>query len=609
VDLIEAVTALGKPTVAVISMGGPYALASVIDKLPAVLTDYYGGPHQAIAMEHEEVTMRSNATWTTGGRHAVQRGTSFACFTGEHGDSCPNALKEHNMNTVCLHSVIYRGVVALLLAAATACSGEPEAAPPATAVTTPSAADAAIPQTVSPYDALPESVRLAMDQAFIGDFDAMVKRRAIRVAVTFNRTHYFIDRGQERGLTYESLKLFENDLNADLKTGNLKVHVVIVPMTRNQLYPALASGKVDMVAAMVTVRPELEKLAAFSVPTRTNVSEVVVTGPGAPPIASVDDLAGQEVFVRKGSIYEESLVRLNEQLKARGKPAVVIDEAPDVLEDDDVLEMVNAGLAPITVVDDYLAEFWSKVFTSITVHSDIAVRSGGSLAVAFRKDNPKLRETVNTWLGKHPKGDAFRNTIERRYLDSVKYAKNAAADTERQKLQAVAELFKKYGAEYNIDYLLMAAQGYQESTLDQDVKSPVGAIGVMQVMPPTGKELNVGDITKVDANIHAGVKYMRFMMDQYFKDDPMDNLNKGLMTFASYNAGPGRIRQLRGETKKRGLDPNVWFGNVERVASERIGRETVTYVSNIYKYYITYKLLSDQRDRREAAKADVAKRK
>jgi len=513
------------------------------------------------------------------------------------------------MNTVRRRSSVHRGVVALLLAATAACSDQQKAAPPATALATPSAADVAIPETVSPYDALPEVVRLVMDKPFTGDFDTLVKRRAIRVGVTFNRTHYFIDKGQERGLTYESLKLFENDLNADLKTGNLKVHVVIVPMTRTQLYPALASGKVDMVAAMVTVRPELEKLAAFSVPTRTNVNEVVVTGPGAPPIASVDDLAGQQVFVRKGSIYEESLVRLNEQLTARGKPAVLIDEAPDVLEDDDVLEMVNAGLVPITVVDDYLAEFWSKVFTSIKVHSDIAVRSGGSLAVAFRKENPKLRETVNTWLRKHPKGDAFRNTIERRYLEDVKYAKNAAADTERQKLQAVAELFKKYGAQYNLDALLMAAQGYQESTLDQDVKSPVGAIGVMQVMPPTGKELNVGDITKVDANIHAGVKYMRFMMDRYFKDDPMDNLNKGLMTFAAYNAGPGRLKQLRRETEKRGLDPNVWFGNVERVASERIGRETVTYVSNIYKYYITYRLMSEQRDRREAAKADVAKRK
>ena len=502
-----------------------------------------------------------------------------------------------------------RVVVVLVVAAATACSGPKETLPPATTVATPSATDAPIPDTASPYDALPESVQLAMDKPFTGDFDALVTRRAIRVGVTFNRTHYFIDKGQERGLTYESLKLFENDLNTDLKTGNLKVHVVIVPMSRNQLYPALASGKIDMVAAMVTVRPELEKLAAFSNPTRTNVSQVVVTGPGAPPIATVDDLAGQEVFVRKGSIYEESLVRLNEQLKARGKPAVVIDEAPEVLEDDDVLEMVNAGLAPITIVDDYLAEFWSKVFTDIRVHKDITVRSGGNLAVAFRKENPKLREVVNTWLGKHGKGDGFRNTIERRYLDSVKYAKNAAADAERQKFQTVVELFKKYGAQYNVDYLLMAAQGYQESTLDHTVRSPVGAIGVMQVMPPTGKELNVGDITEIDANIHAGVKYMRFMMDQYFKDEPMDNLNKGLMTFAAYNAGPGRLRQLRRETEKRGLDPNLWFGNVERIASERIGRETVTYVSNIYKYDITYRLLTEQRERRDAAKAQLVKRK
>jgi membrane-bound lytic murein transglycosylase MltF len=511
-----------------------------------------------------------------------------------------------------------RSIVALLLvAAATACSGHQEAAPPAsTAATaaapsaaTPSATDAPIPPTASPYDALPESVRLMMDKPFTGDFDALVKRRAIRVAVTFNRTHYFIDKGQERGITYESLKLFENDLNADLKTGNLKVHVVIVPMTREQLYPALASGKVDMVAAMVTVTPEREKLVAFSEPTRTNVSEVVVTGPGAPTIATVDDLAGQEVFVRKGSIYDESLVRLNAQLKARGKPAVIIDEAPAVLEDDDVLEMVNAGLAPITVVDDYLAEFWRQVFTNLQVHSDVTVRSGGSLAVAFRKENPRLREVVNTWLRKHQEGDAFRNVVERRYLKSVKYVKNAAADAERRKFLAVVELFRKYGAQYHVDYLLMAAQGYQESTLDQNVKSPVGAIGVMQVMPPTGKELKVGDITQIEPNIHAGVKYMRFMMDQYFKDEPMDNLNKGLMTFASYNAGPGRLRQLRRETAQRGLNPNVWFGNVERVASERIGRETVTYVSNIYKYYITYRLLANQRERRDAAKAAVAKRK
>jgi membrane-bound lytic murein transglycosylase MltF len=504
------------------------------------------------------------------------------------------------------HSLV---AVLLVAVAATACAGQQgDTPPPAASQAPPPPAEAPLPETASPYDALPEAVRAIVDKPFTGDFDAMVKRRAIRVGVTFNRTHYFIDKGQERGLTYELVKTFENDLNRDLKTGNLKVHAVIVPMSRDQLYPALSGGKVDMVAAMVTVRPELEAVVAFSEPTRTGVSEVVVTGPGAPTIASVDDLAGQEVFVRKASAYFDALTRLNEQLKARGKPAVVIDEAPDVLEDDDVLEMVNAGLVPITVVDDYLAEFWSQVFTDINVHRDVAVRSGGNLAVAFRKENPQLRKTVNDWLRKHGTGDPFRNVLERRYLQSVKYAKSAVADAERRKLLALVDLFKKYGDRYNLDYLMMAAQGYQESTLDHSARSPVGAIGVMQVMPPTGKDMNVGDITLLEPNIHAGVKYMRFMMDEYFANEPMDALNKGLMTFAAYNAGPGRLRQLRREAERRGLDPNVWFGNVERVASERIGRETVTYVSNIYKYYIAYRLAMEQRDRREAAKAEMTKR-
>jgi membrane-bound lytic murein transglycosylase MltF len=505
----------------------------------------------------------------------------------------------------CLPIRACSGILAgLILTAVTACSGEQASAPPAAA-----ADETPIPPTASPYDALPPAVRAVMDKPFTGDYDEMLKRRAIRAGVTFNRTHYFIDQGQERGLAFESLKQFETDLNTELKTGNLKVHVVMLPMPRDQLYAALTSGRIDLIAAMVTVTPEREKLVAFSTPTRTNVNEVVVTGPGAPPINSLDDLAGQRLFVRKGSIYDEAIASLNARLKTRGKPPVIVDEAPGVLEDDDVLEMVNAGLAPITVVDDYLADFWSQVFTDIKVRKDLTVRSGGQLAVAFRKNNPKLKAAVDTWIAKHGKGDAFRNTVERRYLQSVKYAKNAAADAERAKFLKVIELFRKYGTQYNVDYVLMAAQGYQESTLDQDVKSPVGAIGVMQVMPPTGKELNVGDITEVEANIHAGVKYMRFMVDRYYKDEPMDNLNKALMTFASYNAGPGRIRQLRRETKERGLDPNVWFGNVERIASERIGRETVTYVSNIFKYYVTYRLMTEQQARRDAAIEKVKKSK
>jgi membrane-bound lytic murein transglycosylase MltF len=156
-----------------------------------------------------------------------------------------------------------------------------------------------------------------------------------------------------------------------------------------------------------------------------------------------------------------------------------------------------------------------------------------------------------------------------------------------------------------VDYVLMAAQGYQESGLDQSAKSHVGAIGVMQVMPATGKDLAVGDIRQVEPNVHAGVKYFRFMMDEFYKDEPMDEINKGLMTLASYNAGPGRIRQLRAETARRGLDPNIWFGNVERVVSERVGRETVQYVSNIYKYYVAYRLVLARNEARGRAKEAV----
>ena len=455
--------------------------------------------------------------------------------------------------------------------------------------------------------ALPEDMRAVVDTTFTGDFDEMVKRRVIRVAVPFNRSFYFVDKGVQRGLSYEYIVLFEEQLNQKMKTGNLKVHVVPIPMPRDALLPALEAGKVDLVIAQLTITPERQKIVDFTNPTRLNVNEVLVTGPGEPPLAIAEDLAGKEVFVRKTSSYYASLQALNGTLKAKGKPPVDIQEASESLEDDDLLEMVNAGLIPATVVDDYLAEYWTQVFKDMTVHPTVTLRTGGNLAVAIRKNSPKLAAELNAFIAKNGLNSAIGRILNQRYLESTRYVRNAASDAERKKFLAMVELFRKYGDQYKFDFLMMAAQGYQESRLDQGAKSQVGAIGVMQLMPETGKEQKVGDITQLEPNIHAGVKYMRFVRDQFFEDQPMDDLNKGLFTFASYNAGPGRVRQLRREAEKRGLDPNVWFGNVERIASERIGRETVTYVSNIYKYYVAYRLISEERDRREAAKAAVKK--
>jgi membrane-bound lytic murein transglycosylase MltF len=453
--------------------------------------------------------------------------------------------------------------------------------------------------------ALPAAVRAELAEPFKGDLDGMVKRRLVRIGVAYNRTYYFVDKGRQRGLSYEYGKLVEKRLNKRHKTGNLKVSLWFVPLPRDQLLPALVDGKLDVVHAQLTVTPERQALVDFSKPTRTNVDEIVVTGPGAPKIASVDDLAGQEVFVRKTSSYYQSLLALNERLQAAGKPPVAIQEAPENLDDEDLLEMANAGLLKITVVDNYLADFWKQIFKKLTVHDTVTLRTGGDLAVAIRKGSPQLAAEVNAIIEEHGLGTTFGNIVARRYLRSTSLVKSAGSEAERRKFLAMVDLFKKYGDRYDMDYLLMEAQGYQESGLDQSVRSHVGAIGVMQVMPATARDMGVGDIRQLEPNIHAGVKYLRWIVDNYFNDAPMDRLNMGLFAIASYNAGPGRIRQLRAEAAKRGLDPNVWFGNVEQIASERIGRETVTYVSNIYKYYVAYRLVIAHRKDRDAAKKEL----
>jgi membrane-bound lytic murein transglycosylase MltF len=455
-----------------------------------------------------------------------------------------------------------------------------------------------------------EQLTIAPEEAmkpWTGDLDGMIERRFIRILTVYSKTFYFVDKGVQRGSTYDIASLFVEDLNKKLakdktrKQKNLKVHALFIPVARGELLPALVAGKGDIAISSIGVTEENEKLVDFSSPLVSNVSAVVVSGPASPALSSVDDLAGKQVFVRRSSAYYGILVALNRRFAAENKPAVILKEAPETLEDEDLIEMVNAGLIPLTVSIDPLAKFWRQVFPNIAVHEEIPLLSGGKLAWAIRKESSQLEAAVDDFAARHAKGTSIGNQILARYFKSAKYVKDAASEAERKKFLALIRHFQKYGDEYDVDWLLMAAQGYQESQLNQAVKSRVGAIGVMQVMPSTGKELKVGDIRQVEANIHAGIKYMRWMIDQYYGKEPMTNLDKALFAFASYNAGAGRISQLRTEAAKRGLDPNVWFHNVEYVAAEKIGAETVTYVSNIYKYYIAYKLIMESRAERERA--------
>jgi membrane-bound lytic murein transglycosylase MltF len=432
---------------------------------------------------------------------------------------------------------------------------------------------------VKPSPQTPQRERLTIvpEEAmklWTGDLDGMIKRRVIRVLTVYSKTHYFLDKGTQRGATYDAFLLFEEDLNKKLakekKQKHLKVRVMFIPVARGDLLQALAAGKGDIAAANLTITVERQKLVDFASPVYPNVSELVVSGPASRGVSSVDELAGREVFVRKSSSYYESLVALNQRFAAENRPVVIIKEAPETLEDEDLIEMVSAGLIPLIVVDKHKADFWKQVFPKIKVHDGVALRTGGDIAWAIRKGSPQLKAVLDDFVARHGKGTAAGNTILMRYLKNVKYVKDAASESERKKFLALIQYLQKYGDKYDVDWLLMGAQGYQESQLNQAARSKVGAIGVMQVMPTTGKDLGVGDIAEVEPNIHAGVKYMRWMIDQYYGKEPMTKLDKALFAFASYNAGAGRISQLRKEAAKRGLDPNVWFHNVEYVAAEKI---------------------------------------
>ncbi len=442
---------------------------------------------------------------------------------------------------------------------------------------------------------------------YSGDFDGMRKRRTVRVLLPYNKTNFFIDKGTQRGITYDAFKLFEDYINKKYNTGNLKIHVAMIPMSRGELANALLGGRGDIIAANVTITPERLEKVDFANPVLKNVSEVVVSGPQSEPIATADDLSGRDVFVRKDSIYDESIQKLNAELKKRGKEPAKRRLAPDNLEDEDLLQMLNSGLVQYVVVDDVLANFWAKVLPKIKVHPDITLRTDAEIGWAIRKNSPLLKAELNEFIAKYPEGSATRNMLLAKYLKSTKFVKNAASAEELKKFEQMITFFKQYGDKYDMDFLLMAAQGYQESQLNQNAKSQVGAVGVMQIMPATGQDMKVGDISQTEANIHAGVKYMRFMIDQFYANEPMDKLNKGLFAFAAYNAGPGRIAKLRKEAEQKGLDPNKWFNNVEIVASQKIGRETVTYVANIYKYYIAYKLVTEDLEERRHAREEVAK--
>lgn len=440
---------------------------------------------------------------------------------------------------------------------------------------------------------LPLPLASHLSKKYQDDLKGLLAKRLVRVLTTFNRTNFFIAGGRFYGFEYVLLKDYEKLLNKDLKKRELRVVLEFFPVPRDALMPALVEGYGDIAAAGLTITPERKERVDFTDPYLSNVNEVVVAHKRTSPrLSNIEALSGRSVFVRKSSSYYASLKALNKTLVQSGKRPVKIVVADENLETEDILELVNAGVVGITVADNHIASIWSGVLKNIVVHKDLKLRSGGQIAWMVRKNNPKLKASLNTFLKTHKKGTLLGNIYFKRYYQEERWIKNPLEAKEKRKLERYRGLFQKYAKIYDFDWVLIAALAYQESGLDPRKKSPSGAIGIMQVLPSTAKDKKVGvvDIHRLENNIHAGVKYLAFLRDRYFHDQSIRRRDRVRMALASYNAGPAKIHKARSLAEKMGYDPNRWFRNVELATLKLVGQETVRYVSNINKYYITYRL-------------------
>ncbi len=453
----------------------------------------------------------------------------------------------------------------------------------------------AVPTFATP-DSLTRATRPRKD-----DLAGIIKgRQAIRVLVSYNRTNFFLVDGAMRGLEYDFMKAFEKHLSKI--HGKDHIHMVFVALPFDDLIPALLDGRGDIIAAGMTATTDRKKQVAFSTPYRAPVTEIIVGSKRARPILKLSNLAGKTVHVMAGSSYVAHLEAINTDLKKRGIKPIKVKQADPHLVTEDLLQMAQAGMVDCVVAEMHTAQVWQSALTDIQLFTEAPIHSGGELAWAVRPNNPTLLKQLSDFASTVRQGTLMGNMVFKRYFVNTEWVNNPNAQASRKKLKKMATVFQKYGKEYDFDWLKLAALAFQESRLDMNRKSAVGAIGVMQIRPSTAKDpnVNIKDIDTLDGNIHAGTKYLRFLRDNYFTD--VDKEARVDFALAAYNAGPARVIRLRKVTEAMGLDPNKWFGNVEWAAYREIGKETPTYVANVQMYYAAYKSINEVMQQRRSAK-------
>jgi len=408
-----------------------------------------------------------------------------------------------------------------------------------------------------------------------GDLDKIRERGLLRVLVTHSRTDFFVDQGKIRGIQAEFVNALEKQLNAGITDVSKKLRIEFHPVSFAQLIPTLVAGKGDLIANFLTVTPEREQQVDFLSGENSAVNEILVSHNAITNIKSLDDLAGREIHLLRNSSYVTHLTSLNKAFKQRGlKPINIIQEDSQLLSED-ILELVNAGIYQLTIIDDYRAKAWQKTLPNLSLYTDFPLSKDNTIGWAIGKNSPLLTQQLKIFIAKNKTGTLIGNLLFTRYFKKSQWIKNPNDPSAQQRLEEYRAFFKTYAMQYGHDKHLLKAVAFQESGLDHSQKSHRGAVGLMQLLPTTAadKMVNIPDISSPKNNIHAGAKYLAFIRDRYFSSPTISKKDRQAFMLAAYNAGPAKVRRMRELANAQGLNPDIWHGHVDIIASQLIGRE------------------------------------
>ncbi|NTU58758.1 MAG: transporter substrate-binding domain-containing protein [Chlorobiaceae bacterium] len=427
------------------------------------------------------------------------------------------------------------------------------------------------------------------------DLNVIRNSKKLKVLLSYDPINYFIYSGTPMGYSYELAESFAKELGIPLE--------VVVVRDLNQQLAMLRKGECDIVSHFLTITGPRSGIVDFSSPLDSTRQVLIQRKPGKNDstrlVRKIEELDGKNLHVRTNSAY---FTRLKEIMKDKDILINIVD-VQGTLTTSELISKVNDGSIDYTVADDNIASTHSALYPNIDFATPLSPTQ--PLAWAVRKNSPQLLQALNLWLEKEKKSGRLAVIHDKYYNRQYQFRKHAAHafySSHAGRISPYDELVRKGAKTIDWDWRLLSALIYEESQFDPEAISWAGAIGLMQLMPSTAAAFKPGDLSNPADNIKAGTAYLVSLEKEW--EEIQDQATRLKFILASYNVGPGHVRDAQKLATKYGANPYVWEGNVERYLELKAepgfyndkasllgycnGKMAVLYTRNIINRYTLY---------------------